>query len=469
MTQPRSRDATPTARAPVGPRASVRGRFGRWFAVGGVVGALGLGVVAMVGAWFTSSTTSSQVVSSASCFYVPTVQSGSTVVAATGTTSVAIGTVDPTHAFLLFSSSADGSRPTAGLIGGRISSATTLDFVRVTDGVAPEPVPVVVSWTVVEYPCGVSVQRGTASVSATTTDVAITSVGAVGQAFATVSETGGAAEQTWIADGDDLLSAQLTSTTNLRLQAAVAPSVTHTAYWQVVTFTDQTMINVQSGATTLGVGTASATATLSTSASTGSSFVLASVRAGVSGGTSDAASGLVQAQLTSTTQVSFASSASNYAATVQWQVVTLNDGTVAQSGTASMNTGVTTATGALTTSVVVNRVSAFAATATPGGQSAGQTAYASDDNTGVGTATFEVTGPSTVTLTRRNSTAASTFAWQVVDWGRRVTTPASAAVPSAPGTLRRNAFSPPRVMGSASLKAQSHGRWNAPITFHAST
>jgi hypothetical protein len=122
--------------------------------------------------------------------------------------TVTITAVDPTKSFLLFSTRSSSNRPVSSIVRGRLASATTLEFIRVTD---ESPVSTItIEWSVVEYSCGVAVQRGDTSVSATTVDVPITPVASQSQAFITWSKSTAAADASW--DGNDTLVVDLTST-----------------------------------------------------------------------------------------------------------------------------------------------------------------------------------------------------------------------------------------------------------------
>ncbi len=374
----------------------------------------GLGVSAAT-ATLTSSTNAAQSVSTSSCFYKPTVQSGSTTSTANGTRTVTITSVDPTKAFLLWSSQSNLNRPVASEIGGRIANGTTIEFIRATDEASP--VTVTIQWYVVEYGCGVSVQRGSLSMAATTNDVTISSVGSTNQAFLTWSKTPSATDIA-TADNDPIVG-ELTSPTNAQFRVDTADSG-HTIYWQVVAFTDSTMINVQHGTTSLASGSTSTTATLGAAVTTSRAFVLADARS--TGDGVDIGSGLVRARLTSSTQVTLDRAASGYAMTeIAWQAIELRDGSIVQSGNATLGAGTASSTPSLTT-VDTSRATAIAAGQPGAGQNGGRTSYTSDDVVGSGTATVAVTSSTQLTVTRGNTSGTADIPWFVIEWGRPTST-----------------------------------------------
>jgi hypothetical protein len=282
-----------------------------------------------------------------------------------------------------------------------------LEFIRATD----ESSTVNITWYVVEYNCGVTVQRGSVAQSGTATDVAITAVPALAQAFVTWSKTPGSADGSF---GDnDWVFGDLTSTSNLQFRTNAA-NAAHTIYWQVVSFDDSSKIGVQRGTSFLTGATTSTTATIS-AVTTSRSFVLAGTRATGTG--ADIGSGMVRARLTSSTQITLDRSVANYDVTeIGWQVVELKDGSVVQSGATTLGLSSASATAGLT-AVDLTRATAFASTQSGGGQNEGRTAYAADDIIGVATATLDLTSSTQLTLTRNNTAAATDFAWFVIEWG----------------------------------------------------
>src|SRR4030067_2687159 len=77
---------------------------------------------------------------------VSSVQTGTTTSTANGTVTVPITLVDPAKSFLIFQTRHNSNRPPGSELRGRIATPTSLEFVRVTDGVAPEPVTITIQW-----------------------------------------------------------------------------------------------------------------------------------------------------------------------------------------------------------------------------------------------------------------------------------------------------------------------------------
>lgn len=359
---------------------------------------------------YYSSTNSSADFSAAGCFHRSNVQKGTTTSTAEGTTTVPIGAVDPTKAFLIFTSRHSSNRPVGSEIGGRLASATSIEFVRVSDEAAP--VTMTIEWSVIEYPCGVNVQRGSVFQNATTIDWPINPVASVAQAFVLWSKTTDRTDVIY-SDNDPVLG-ELTTVGNLQFRVdGVAAS--HVIYWQVVEFTDPTTIAVQHGSTSL-VGTAtSTTVALATPTGLTQSFVLVGGRAVPAG--NDVGSGLVRATLVGPSSLTLDRGATNYDITeIGWQVVELRDGSSVQSGSANFPTGV----GAVVASIAavpLARSTAFASGQTGGGQNGGRTTYVGDDIIGVAAAGMRLTTPTQLTLTRDDTSGASDIAWSVVSWG----------------------------------------------------
>jgi hypothetical protein len=206
---------------------------------------------------------------------VQNTQSGTIVNSANGIQTVTISSVDTTKSVLFFSTRHDSNRPVGSLIRG-LASATTIEFERVTDGVAPEPAPIEIRWTVVTWASGVNVQRGEVAQATTTVDVTVpTAVAAVNQAFVLWSKTPVAGDGDWSAD--DPVVGELTSTTNLQFRVDSA-NAAHIIAWQVVEFTNAADITVQKGSTSLTGGALSTTATLSPAVNVNKTFVLAGFR-----------------------------------------------------------------------------------------------------------------------------------------------------------------------------------------------
>ena len=116
------------------------------------------------------------------------IQSGSvTMPSGTATVTVSITAVDLTKSFLIFSVSGQNDGPTHFMVGGHLSAADEIEFVR--EGTAPE---LEIGYQVFEFASGVSVQRGEAAAinsgSPFERNVTISSVDLT-ESFATVTYT----------------------------------------------------------------------------------------------------------------------------------------------------------------------------------------------------------------------------------------------------------------------------------------
>jgi hypothetical protein len=319
----------------------------------------------------------------ASAASVQRVQSGTAVNSANGTQTITISPVDPAKSFLVFESRHDSARPVGSSVRGRLASSTTIEFLRVTDGVSPEPAPIDIQWYVVTFGAGVRVQRGEVAQASTTVNVAISAVASLSQAFVLWSKTPVAADNEW--GSDDQVLGELTSTTNLQFRADAA-NAGHIIAWQVVEFTTAADINVQTGSIATMTGTTtSVTGTLSPAVDPGKTFVLVGWR--TSGGGADIGARMLRARITDSTTVTVdrdISGSPDDITEIVWQAVELRDGSLVQGGTTNLATGVSTATVQLGVPVNATRSVTFGSAQSGSGQNAGRSPYAGDDVTGVG-------------------------------------------------------------------------------------
>jgi hypothetical protein len=351
--------------------------------------------------------------STAGCFQprVNTRQTGTAASNANGTLTVPIASVDPTRSFLLFSTRHNSNRPVGSTLRGRIATATSLEFARVTDEAAPTVINI--RWYVVEYQCGISVQRGQTTQSATTVDIPIGALGAVNRAFVTWSKTAQNTDTTW--DNDDPVVMRLTSTTNLRLQANAA-NANHIIWWQVVEFTFPGAISVQQGNTSLTGATISTNVALGSAVNLARTFVLVDYLG--SGTGPDIGARMVRARLTGPATLVIDRSVAGTPddlTQIHWQVVELLDGSVVQGGSVNLPGGTATLNVPIPP-VDLARVTAFAAVQSGGGQNAGISPYVADDILGVGSVTISLAAAQ-ATIQRNNSAAAADIGGFIVEWG----------------------------------------------------
>lgn len=380
------------------PRAAAATGVLALFLTGGVAWALFTATTSVAGNTFGSD----------DCFdaRVASVQNGTAISAANGDQAVAIAAVDTSRSFLVYSVSSASAQPGDTLVRGRLLDTTTVQFTRSTGAASPPAV--AISWSVVEYECGVTVQRGVVSgAGASSVDVSISSVDTT-TSFATVSmaPATGSSSLTTVAP-------ELTSSTNLRVHGGATLSASDSLAWQVITFSDSADAFVQHQTATL---TASTTASLTATVPEESTFVLA---AGVMDAASSSGIGdrLVEAHLTSPTTVALQRDVSNATAmTVYLQTVTLHDGSTVQHGLVDFLTGQPTKTVTLEP-VDPSRATATGTSTNPGAMAGGRTTQTSPGVAGEASARFALSDPVTLTLSRDATSAPASFGWQVIEWG----------------------------------------------------
>ncbi len=338
------------------------------------------------------------------------VQSGTVVSSGIGlVTDTLDEPVDPSRAFLLFSTSHANVGASDALVRGRLSSATTVEFGRVTNSTRP----ITISWYVVEYFSGVRVQRGEVLQTATTVSVPITPVAALEQAFVTWSKTPGALESGWTSD--DPIVGALTAVDTLEFRAEAA-NATHRIWWEVVEFESASDIFVQTGSTSLVGGAAVATVPLPVGVDLMRSFVLVGYR--TSGSGPDAGSRMLRARLLDANNLRIDRALSGNAddiTEIAWQVVELNDGSTVQSGTASFATAASQSFVTLS-AVSLTRSAAFASVQSGAGQSMGRSGVSTSATIGGGSATLTLTSPTQLLIDRDGLTAPADIAWFVVQF-----------------------------------------------------
>lgn len=151
--------------------------------------------------------------------------------------------VDMTRSILLFTLRVDDPDVGQVLVGGELSGINTVEFHRDATG------PIVsISYQVLEFTSGITVQRGSAITVGTSTSIGISAVD-LNKSFATVSIRNSGSQF----GTDDAVAADLTTATNLNLLSG-AGGVSE-AYWQVIECTDcnvqKIATNITNGATTV--------------------------------------------------------------------------------------------------------------------------------------------------------------------------------------------------------------------------
>lgn len=341
---------------------------------------------------------------------VASIQSGTATSTANGTLTVNISAVDPAAAFLVFQARHSSNTPDDSTIRGELASATSLEFTRVSNGTNP----IDVSWYVVEYASGVSVQRGTTVQSSNRIDVTLaTAVASLGQAFVLHSKTAAAGNTSY--SSDDPVTVRLRQTNRLRIESGTANSG-HVIAWQVVEYTDPADITVYRGFTQLTRNNrVTVTRNIGARIDPARTLVLSSYRSDNDGADIDERT--MRAWLPNDSQISFerGDTGDDDLDQITWQVIEFNDGTTVQSGAATLTGG-----SAVHNQSVSNVDPAFAVPLTTvqafGGQAMGNTVFDNDDIVGVTSFTTLLTSATNLELRRSHSGDNSTVNWQILDF-----------------------------------------------------
>ncbi len=349
--------------------------------------------------------------------------SGSTSSAINGTVTVTLpnlggactGTIVTAKSFLVFQTNNSIDRPVAMELRGAISSATQVQFTRVTN---EGPISTVnISWYVAEFARGVNVQRGTFAMAAATNNVAIAAVAAVNQAFVLWSKTPNSADTQYGVNDPGV--AEITTTTNLQFRVNTADA-THTIAWQVVEFTNPLDISVQKGnIATMAAGTASVTVAIA-AVNPARSFLLINYQLGAANSGGSEGIYLLRGRLTgcaaTCNQVTVDRSVTGLAIPqISYQVVTLNTGASVQTASTNFPIGTATLSPALSPTIDTTRSYALLSTQGGGGQNVGRTTMAAPTAQSLGASTWVTAlAAASLTLTRLNTAAAADASWYVV-------------------------------------------------------
>jgi hypothetical protein len=311
------------------------------------------------------------------------------------TVNVSIAPVDPARAILFFGVKGSTVDPGDGQVRGQITSSTTVRFFRANDTSLSD---LTVRWSVVEFRAGVSVQRGTASV----TNGGTVPIAAVdpGRSFVLVSCSVVSTDATY--GSDDFFRARLTGATSLEIVHGTTAA--KDCDWQVV---EHQGASVQRGTGTLGPSALSSGPIAIAAVDPARSVVLVTWRTDGDGSGVNS----LRARLTTGSTVEIDRALSGTTIDYAWEVVEFTDGTRVQSGVAAFTAAETARTQPLAAVDPARSVALLSAY-----QRAGQTAYAADDNVGPGWFTVALAGPTAVTVEREiTGSAAASAAWFVLE------------------------------------------------------
>ena len=325
------------------------------------------------------------------------IQDGTTVLSnGSSSTTATISAVDTTKSFLTYSIRGSDSDPQDIWVTGVLTNSTTITFAR--EGTQGN---VTIEWAVTEFSSGVTVQRGVATMSATPTDVTITGVD-LSTSFPLINHRAGGT----VFGENDFVSAQLTSSTNLRLATAVS-TFSNVVPWQVVTYDDAT---VQSGTVAFGTTESSDTATI-TAVDTSKSWLAYTVTS-TDGTATDIGQKMIRGRLTNSTTLTFDRYNTGQAMEVTWYLVEFTDSTEVQHSSASFASGTSTATATLATPVDRSRSIATGGYLGYGGR----TTYNTDDNPGYGWFTTDLVSATELEIRRGVTGASADLGWFAIEW-----------------------------------------------------
>lgn len=363
--------------------------------------------------YLSTDTVAGNVFGTSDCFdaRVDSVQTGAVTSSSNGVTSVGIAAVDPASSFVLWSVRSGVTKPGDTVVVADLSSPTTVDFVRQTD--SGTPTPIVIEWSVVEYGCGVTVQRGLgAGNGADTLDFPVASVDP-SSSFVVGATLPSSADVAF--DQDDQAIVELVGSDTVRFRSTPGGSLgAQRAYgYQLVTFDDGGDAATQVVSTTLGAGTATDLVTLASPVDPDSTMVFASATSVNSGaGVGDR---MVRVRLVDSNTVEVVRSLTAGSVEVNVQVVEMNEGTTVRRGVVTLAPA--EATAAVGIDAVDPTRTTVGSTVLVGGASGGATDEGSSGEPGEGLATARLRDAVTVDVERAASDSTASFAWQAVTWG----------------------------------------------------
>ena len=328
---------------------------------------------------------------------------GASVSLASGASSqkITISSVDPTRSFLVFGAQFNSANSGYTEISGQITGATEITFARTATSGAPA---VPIRYYVAQFQSGVSVQRGSTIVSATSTPATLATAVDLTKSFPIITYRNSGTSY----GNDDAVRAKLTSTTQLSLNIGLAAPI-GVAEWQVISFDGAT---VQTGDLTFATGTTALTANLTNAVNVAKTWLLLSSQH--SGVTGTAAEMCWSASLTSSTQVAFQRAGGGATGTITYYAVSFNNGTTVQMGTSLVASASTTATSTLTTIDLQKAI----AVADGLWQREGTTAYTAANNIGFGSFILDIASTTSLALTRGASggTSQANANWSVINF-----------------------------------------------------
>ncbi|MDH3706984.1 MAG: signal peptidase I, partial [Acidimicrobiia bacterium] len=325
----------PPDEAPPSEPASRQGytRLGAAVALGTLVATTGLGWTL----YRATDAVSANAFGASGCYEaeVASVQTGTVINGGPGAQVTTISAVDSARSFLVFTVQSASNEPADALVQGRLASPTAIEFLRHTDaGGAPA---LTIEWSVIEYRCGVSVQRGVATGNGLSTmDLPISTVDPT-RSFVLTSTAPPSTATTL--DGSTFHTAELAAADTIRLRTDASQTLPAAASyaWQVVEFASSADGSVQAQPVALGPSDSAATVNLASPVDPATTFVLATSRVNATGVAIE--DRLIRAHLSSPTTVEIRRRTAGPDLVAHVQVISLADGSTVRHGTVDMASG----------------------------------------------------------------------------------------------------------------------------------
>lgn len=339
--------------------------------------------------------------------YIRSIQHGTSTIAANSATSTAtIRPVDTTKSFVIGNYTVDDATSGGAKANIQLTNSSTITLNRSDDATSS----VIVQWFVPEFTNNVTVQRGSTSMTGTSTiSISLTPVATTSSFVVMSNKSGGTA-----VNNDDFIEGHLFNSSTLVLSLkgnGGAPSIVE---WQVVEYTDSL---VESG--THVILPASTTMSLPISAATSSKSWIVFSTATYNQANNDMGEKMINAELLDAETISFSRRNTGVSTTISWFLVKFTDATIVQTGEFNMGTASTTQISTLASSSINLSRSVLAA----GGETmhgSGKCSMSTNDNLGACMARMEFLDKDTIEATRA-LTGGGTFTvqWFAIEFPRR--------------------------------------------------
>lgn len=330
------------------------------------------------------------------------IQTGSVSLANLVSQTAVIAPVDTSKSFVIATGTETAASPRRQLYTVQLTNGTLVTFTRSQTSANAFDV----NYSVVEFLQGVSVQRGFGTLSSTTLDVPISSVGTLANAFVLYSyrNNNNASFGT-----DDFTRAQLTSLTNLQIVGQLA-STSGIFEYQVVTYDSA---RVQLGTAVFAAATVSTTGTVS-SLVPNKTWLYYNCDSAAGTAANIGQKGVLGA-ITNSTTLTFSRINSAQTMNCAWQAIEFLDRTQVQSGSVAFSTTATTGTISLSPSVRLGN------SLIVGGWNnmCGASNFATNDNPGPLCARAQFVSPESATLVRRTTGSIAILPWTVISFSKR--------------------------------------------------